>query len=105
MYSNAHSEGPLPGVVSARWKRCGKPGCRCQAGKLHGPYYLRRWREGGRQRSQYLDRDDVEKVREQCQQEQQIRAGLRRARQQALGEIRELIQTTRDTEATWKPQR
>jgi hypothetical protein len=34
--------------------RCGKDGCRCGAGKLHGPYWYRYWTEGGRTKSEYV---------------------------------------------------
>jgi hypothetical protein len=45
---------PLPGSVHLEWRRCGKPNCRCAKGRLHGPYYVRRWREGGRQRKELV---------------------------------------------------
>ena len=39
-----------------RWVgvRCGKGGCRCAAGELHGPYWYAWWSEQGRTRSQYV---------------------------------------------------
>ena len=36
------------------WVRCGKEQCRCAGGELHGPYWYRYWREGGRYRSSYV---------------------------------------------------
>jgi hypothetical protein len=56
---------PLPGSLHAAWVRCGKAGCRCAQGWLHGPYWRRQWREGRRTRRQYVKRADVERVREQ----------------------------------------
>ena len=53
----------LPGSLHAEWKRCGKPGCRCARGHPHGPYWYRRWREGGRQRKQYVPRQELPAVR------------------------------------------
>jgi hypothetical protein len=44
----------LKGSVQVEWKRCGRRNCRCVAGRLHGPYYARHWREGGRQRKAYV---------------------------------------------------
>ncbi len=32
--------------------RCGKKGCRCTEGKLHGPYWYAYWTEGGKTKSQ-----------------------------------------------------
>jgi hypothetical protein len=34
--------------------RCGKKGCRCTRGELHGPYWYAYWTEGGRTRSEYV---------------------------------------------------
>ena len=58
------SREPLPkaavkGSLHVEWKRCGKPTCRCRSGALHGPYYSRRWRVGGRQRKEYIPKDVV----------------------------------------------
>ena len=41
---------PLEGEVCVQFIRCGKSGCRCQAGHLHGPYHYRVWREGAQVR-------------------------------------------------------
>ena len=56
----------LPGSLHARWGRCGTTGCRCAKGELHGPYYRRFWREGGRTRSAYIRRADVPGVLAAC---------------------------------------
>jgi hypothetical protein len=45
---------PLPGSLHLERKRCGRANCRCLAGRLHGPYVIRHWREGGRQRKAYV---------------------------------------------------
>ena len=50
---------PLAGDVNARMVRCGKPNCKCAKGELHGPYYVRRWREFGQRRSKYVKKADV----------------------------------------------
>jgi hypothetical protein len=34
--------------------RCGKKGCKCVEGKLHGPYWYTYWSEGGKTKSQYI---------------------------------------------------
>ena len=34
--------------------RCGKKGCKCGGGKLHGPYWYAYWSEGGKTKSQYV---------------------------------------------------
>lgn len=34
--------------------KCGKPGCKCHAGELHGPYTYKYWKEEGRLRKAYV---------------------------------------------------
>ena len=57
----------LPGTVCAQWVRCGKPGCKCARGKLHGPYYYRFWREDGRLRKVYVPRDKLDATSAACE--------------------------------------
>jgi hypothetical protein len=52
----------LPGSLHPEWRRCGKPNCRCARGLLHGPYYVRRWRQGGKQRKALVKPEDVAEV-------------------------------------------
>lgn len=56
----------LPASVCAQYVRCGKTGCRCSRGELHGPYHYCFWREGGRLRKAYIKKADVEQVRNDC---------------------------------------
>lgn len=56
----------LPASVCAQYVRCGKSGCRCERGELHGPYHYCFWREGGRLRKAYIKKADVEQVRNDC---------------------------------------
>jgi hypothetical protein len=56
----------LPGAVCRQWKRCGKAGCKCSCGALHGPYFYRFWREDGRLRKAYVKSADVQAVRAAC---------------------------------------
>ena len=59
---------PLPqkGAVCQQWKRCGRPGCRCARGQLHGPYYALFWREKGRLRKRYVPRAEALAVQVAC---------------------------------------
>jgi hypothetical protein len=43
--------------------RCGKEGCRCTRGELHGPYWYAYWTEGGKTRSQYVGKELPESAR------------------------------------------
>lgn len=45
----------LAGSLVEQSRRCGKPGCRCAAGELHGPYvYLSVGKAGGRRGMVYV---------------------------------------------------
>jgi len=37
--------------------RCGKKGCRCSRGELHGPYWYAYWTEGGKTKSEYVGKN------------------------------------------------
>lgn len=39
------------------YTRCGKAGCRCAAGNLHGPYWYAYWTEAGRTKSRYIGKE------------------------------------------------
>ena len=77
----------LPGVLLANYVRCGKPACRCARGELHGPYLYRRWREGGRQRRQYVRRGDVQEVQAALAEWRRLHPPAYRMRQE-LAELR-----------------
>ena len=86
---------PLPGSLQPEWKRCGKPGCRCARGELHGPYFYRYWYEAGRRRKAYVSRDRVPTVAASIARWQelhppvwsirQLLAELRRIEEEVLG--------------------
>ncbi len=78
--------GPLPGSLQVEWKRCGRPGCRCARGQLHGPYWYRRWREDGRQRKAYVPRTGVPEVAAGLARWRELRPPLWSIRQ-ALAEL------------------
>ncbi len=72
-YANAEQEfnqpkelEPLEGEICPQFIRCGKPGCRCQHDRPHGPYHYRIWREGPRVRKVYVKATEVEAVRAAC---------------------------------------
>jgi len=92
----------LPGAVCAQWTRCGKAGCRCTRGELHGPYYYRMWREQGRLRKSYVPAADVEEVRAQCEQERMRKRQERRKRQASLSQLRELRTLLREAERLFR---
>jgi hypothetical protein len=57
-------EGLISGSVVEQGRRCGKEGCRCASGELHGPYtYVVLPRVGGRTRTVYVPAAAAEAVR------------------------------------------
>lgn len=57
-------EGLVSGAVVEQGRRCGKEGCRCARGELHGPYtYVVLPRDGGRTKTVYVPAAAAEAVR------------------------------------------
>ncbi len=88
----------LAGAVIAQYVRCGKAGCRCARGELHGPYWYRKWREGRRQRKTYIRPTDVAVVREACAAERELMAASRLAREIARQDWTRLADLLREYE-------
>jgi hypothetical protein len=81
---------PLPGALLANGVRCGKSACRCARGELHGPYLYRRWREGGRQKRQYVKQADIQAVEAALAEWRRLHPPAYRMRQE-LAELRRLL--------------
>lgn len=70
-------EALLRGSLVDQHRRCGKEGCRCTQGQLHGPYtYLATSRVRGRSRLLYVPAALVELVRRRVDQTAQVEAVL-----------------------------
>ena len=55
----------LKGSLIERYKRCGKPGCKCAQGPGHGPkYYLSISRTGQRPQMDYVPQEYCDQVEE-----------------------------------------
>ena len=52
----------LRGTVQRQGRRCGRSGCRCQRGELHGPYLYLACYLGGRSRLVYVPGPQAEAV-------------------------------------------
>lgn len=81
---------PKKGSLHAEYKRCGKSSCRCDAGRLHGPYWYRYYREGGRLRKEYVRPERVEQVRAGIQQRRREQVERRVAKWQLTWLLRHL---------------
>jgi hypothetical protein len=67
----------LRGSLVDQHRRCGKEGCRCAQGQLHGPYtYLATGRVRGRSRLRYVPAALVELVRRRVDQTARLEAVL-----------------------------
>lgn len=70
-------EALLRGSLVDQHRRCGKEGCRCTQGQLHGPYtYLATGRARGRSRLLYVPAALVELVRRRVDQTAHLEAVL-----------------------------
>jgi hypothetical protein len=70
-------EGLVAGSVVEQGRRCGKEGCRCMRGELHGPYtYVVLPRAGGRTRTVYVPAGAAEAVRRGAATSATVRAAL-----------------------------
>ena len=68
-------EGLISGSVVEQGRRCGKEGCRCNSGELHGPYtYVVLPRAGGRTRTVYVPAAAAGAVRAGAAASAQLRA-------------------------------
>src|SRR6266404_7478441 len=64
----------LRGSLIERYKRCGKPGCKCARGPGHGPkYYLSVSQPGARPQMDYVPVEYSQQVSEYLQNFQQVR--------------------------------
>ena len=70
-------EGLIGGSVIEQGRKCGKEGCRCTRGELHGPYtYVVLPRAGGRTRSVYVPSGAAQAVRAGAATSMSVRAAL-----------------------------
>lgn len=72
----------MTGSIVESYRTCGKPGCKCQEGEKHGPYYLLTWSEGGRTKTCHIPKEKLPDVKRMTQNYQEAREALRK-----LGEI------------------
>jgi hypothetical protein len=67
----------LRGSLIERYKRCGKPGCKCAEGPGHGPkYYLSVSFPGERPQMDYVPQEDLPTARALVENFHQVRTAL-----------------------------
>ena len=89
----------IPALLTT-WTRCGKPACRCKAGRLHGPYHALHWRDGTIQRRRYVRTADTPAVRAILEKRREQRATERLALALSTRTWRELCQWVVEYEAS-----
>jgi len=62
----------LAGSLAGQSRRCGKAGCRCAGGDLHGPYAYFTPRPAGRGRARYVPASQEEAVRRCLQRDAEV---------------------------------
>ena len=66
----------IAGSLQAQRRRCGKEGCRCARGELHGPYLYLALRAGGRTRMLYVPAGLAGQVRQAVTANTEVQAAL-----------------------------
>lgn len=88
---------PLEGEVCAQLIRCGKSGCRCQLGQLHGPYHYRVWHDGAYVRKVYVKAGELESVRAACEAHKTLSRSLRAVKHTRLRPTQSILKEWRQT--------
>ncbi len=66
----------IAGSLQTQRRRCGKEGCRCARGELHGPYPYLSLRAGGRTRMLYVPAELAGEVRQAVTASAEVQAAL-----------------------------
>jgi hypothetical protein len=74
--SLADPQASLEGSLVSQMRRCGKEGCRCAQGELHGPYVYLSISRGAERRLLYVPADLAEVVRRHVSLTEDIEATL-----------------------------
>ena len=69
-------EAVVAGSLQDQRRRCGKEGCRCTRGELHGPYLYLSMRAGRRTRMLYVPAELAEQVRQGVSASTEVQAAL-----------------------------
>ena len=72
----ADPQASLEGSLVSQMRRCGKEGCRCAQGELHGPYVYLSISRGAERRLRYVPAELAEVVRHRVSLTAQIEATL-----------------------------
>lgn len=76
----------VQGSVTERWKKCGKPACRCydDPDEWHGPYNQWSWKNGGKTFSVALTKDQAALCRQWVKNNRRLEKIVKRLRRISL---------------------
>ena len=91
----AHPPAMVAGSFYEMHKKCGRPGCRCTRGELHGPFPVIAIARGGRRSTRSVPRDRVAEVRRRVEAYRAFQQRRRRLRS-AMRRIMEIVTQIRE---------
>ena len=76
----------VQGSVTDRWKKCGKPACRCHddPDEWHGPYYQWSWKSDGQTSSVSLTKEQATLCRQWIKNNRKLETTIKRLRKLSL---------------------
>ncbi|MDD3927739.1 MAG: hypothetical protein PHT33_13895 [bacterium] len=92
----------VAGSLLKREVRCGKAGCRCEKGELHGPFWYLSQRIEGKTRYTYIPRGRAGVAREKVSEHQRLQELKRKLRQLGKEEENLLEEIARVQEESWR---
>jgi len=63
---------PKKAAICQQFRKCGKAGCKCNAGALHGPYFFYFYRVDGKLKKSYIRKADATRLWESYSKLRQI---------------------------------
>ena len=91
----AHPGPMIAGSFYEMRKRCGRPGCRCTRGELHGPFPVIAIARDGRRSTRSVPRERSAEVRRKAEAYRAFQRGRRRL-QRAMGRLMEIVTEIRE---------
>jgi len=63
-------------AICQQFKKCGKAGCKCNAGTLHGPYYYYFYRINGKLKKSYISKANGAMLWEIYSKQRQVKSSV-----------------------------
>src|SRR5215208_3796496 len=82
-------------AICKQFRKCGKAGCKCNAGALHGPYFYFFYRENGKLKKSYIRKADAAKLWEVYLAQRELRKRRAAERKEFTGLSRKIRRINR----------